>query len=245
MALVSIIMPAYNAEKTIKKSIESVQAQSFTDWELLITDDGSTDKTRDIVLTLANADGRIKYLVNKGASGAWSARNNSINAAKGTYIAFLDSDDTWLPEKLTLQINAMVAFNVNASHGAYSRVVESGQVIGVKKSAKLVCLNDMLKKNCIGNLTGIYNAKALGKFYQKAVGHEDYAMWLDILKTTDSVGIEQPIASYLVAQNSLSSNKLKAACWHFNILKKHERVGFFSIWYYFSYYIICAVKSRV
>ncbi|MBE0421295.1 glycosyltransferase family 2 protein [Pseudoalteromonas nigrifaciens] len=245
MSLVSIIMPAYNAEKTIKKSIVSIQNQTYGCWELLVTDDNSTDATRSIVLELAKSDERIKYFPNKGKSGAWSARNNSIKVAEGEYIAFLDSDDTWLPQKLTMQISEMKTKNVNASHSTYYRVLDTGKVIGIKKASQLVTLNDMLKKNCIGNLTGIYNAKILGKFYQQEVGHEDYAMWLEVLKSTDSVGIELPMANYLVTTNSLSSNKFKAALWHFNLLRSHKKVGAFSIWYYFCCYIVSSIKSRV
>lgn len=245
MSLVSIIMPAFNAEKTIENSIRSIQNQSYTNWELLVTDDSSTDSTAKIVQELASNDKRIKYTLNKGASGAWSARNNSIKVAQGEYIAFLDSDDTWLPNKLKAQIEAMNIHNVNASHSAYYRVNESGDVLNIKKIKSRVTLKDMLKQNCIGNLTGIYNAKLLGKFYQQHIGHEDYAMWLNIIEKTDSIGIEEPVANYLVATNSLSSNKFKAATWHFKILKSSNKVNPLSVWYYFLCYVVNAVKSRV
>lgn len=244
MPLVSIIMPAFNAEKTLLASVESVLNQTLTDWELLITDDGSTDNTKNIILELAANDRRIKYFKNKGRRGAWSARNNSLSEATGDYIAFLDSDDNWLPEKLQQQVTIMGAMGVNASHCTYNRINKHGVVLGQVKAKKYVQFKDMLKKNEIGNLTGVYNAKELGKFYQSPIGHEDYAMWLEIIQETDSVGIQEPMANYLVADNSLSSNKLKAATWHFKILRKQKSITLFNIWYYFFCYCLNAIKSR-
>lgn len=245
MSLVSIIMPAFNAENTIKNSILSIQNQSYTNWELLVTDDNSIDSTAKIVQELASNDKRIKYALNKGESGAWSARNNSIKVAKGEYIAFLDSDDTWLPNKLKAQIEAMNIYNANASHCAYYRVNESGDVLNIKRIKSRVTLEDMLKQNCIGNLTGIYNSSVIGKFYQQNIGHEDYAMWLRILEKTDSVGVKEPLANYLVSTGSLSSNKVKAAKWHFNILRKQSGVNLLNVWYYFGLYIKNALTSRL
>lgn len=243
--IVSIIMPAYNAEKTIVKSLESVLNQSFEDWELLITDDNSTDSTKDIILRYVKLDNRIKYFLNSGVNGAWSARNNSLRKVSGKFVAFLDSDDMWYPAKLALQLEAIDETGESACHSAYDRVNVEGLKIGYKAAKKLVTFEDMLKKNEIGNLTGIYDREKLGVFFQQAIGHEDYAMWLKILKNTNSVGVQMPLASYRVDNTSLSANKLQAAKWHFNILKNQDNVNYFNIWYYFFCYTYNALKLRV
>ncbi len=238
-------MPAYNAQHTIIQSIESILKQTHTQWELLVTDDNSTDGTKDIILNYAAKDDRIKYYLNHGVSGAWSARNNSLKYISGEYVAFLDSDDTWEPSKLVLQLEAMVENGVYASHTAYNRVDSVGAFLGFKKAKKLVTYKDMLKGNQIGNLTGIYSVSKLGVVMQEPIGHEDYDMWLRILTQTDSVGVSSPLANYRVHTNSLSANKFKAAIWHFKILKKQKFISPINIWYYFMCYFINAIKSRV
>ncbi|MDP2636866.1 MULTISPECIES: glycosyltransferase family 2 protein [unclassified Pseudoalteromonas] len=245
MSLISIIMPAYNAQYTIAQSIESILKQTHTEWELLVTDDNSTDTTKEIVLSYATKDKRIKYYLNDGVAGAWSARNNSLKYLSGEYVAFLDSDDTWESSKLALQLEAMLKSGVYASHTAYNRITSNGEVLGFKKAKKLVTYKNMLKKNEVGNLTGMYNVSKLGVIMQEPIGHEDYNMWLTILEKTDSIGVTTPLANYRVHSGSLSANKLKAAVWHFKILKKQECISSISILYYFLHYIISAVKSRV
>ena len=246
MSKVSIIMPAYNAEKTISKSIESVQAQTYKNWELIITDDKSTDSTKNIIQKYAKEDLRVKYFSNNSdKSGAWAARNNSLKNVKGRYIAFLDSDDTWLPCKLQDQLVAMRSSGCSASHSAYYRVNKAGNYLGMKKAKKIVSYNDMLRKNHIGNLTGIYDVTKIGVVFQENVGHEDYDMWLRILQKTDSVGVQESCANYLVQPNSLSSNKLKAATWHYNILKKQPNVNRFKVYLLFICYCFSAIKARI
>ena len=237
-------MPAYNAQNTIAQSIESILKQTHTQWELLVTDDNSTDATKEIILSYAAKDDRIKYYLNDGVSGAWSARNNSLKYISGDYVAFLDSDDTWEPPKLALQLRAMLENGVYASHTAYNRVDSKGTFLGLKKAKKLVTYKEMLKGNEIGNLTGIYNVRKLGVMIQKPIGHEDYDMWLRVLAQTDSVGISSPLANYRVHTNSLSANKVKAAIWHFQILKNQKCISLVNVWYYFICYFINAIKSR-
>ena len=242
---VSIVMPAFNGEVSISKSIDSILSQSYKNFELLITDDNSTDSTSDIIFEYKNKDDRVKYLLNSEDKGAHSARNNSIKNATGTYIAFLDSDDSWYPKKLELQIEAMKKSNCLASHSSYYRVDEGGNYISLVNPLEKITYKDMLTHNHIGNLTGIYNAKVLGKFYQKNIGHEDYEMWLRILEKTDSIGVLEPLASYTVANGTLSSNKIKAAKWHYNILRNEVGLNFFKSSFYFVHYVFNAIKIRI
>ncbi|OBU32396.1 glycosyltransferase family 2 protein [Photobacterium phosphoreum] len=242
--LVSVIMPAFNAEKTVVKAIESVIGQTYLNIELVITDDNSTDDTVNIIKQYCNIDHRIVYLKNSNGKGSSNARNNSIKHSSGDFISFLDSDDIWHPKKLELQIEAMNKNNCLASHSSYYRVDESGNNISLVKPREKVTYKDMLTHNHIGNLTGIYNSKVLGKFYQKNIGHEDYEMWLRILSKTDSISVLEPLASYTVSTNSLSANKLKAAKWHYNILRNEIGLNTLKSSFYFSHYVYNAIKTR-
>lgn len=244
--LVSIIMPAYNAGKTISQSIESVINQSYPDLELIITDDNSLDNTLEIARSYAQKDPRVKILKNKLDKGVSNARNNSIQQAKGEYISFLDSDDSWDWHKLEKQITAMNESGLLASHASYYRCNEQGEIIGKVACKDIVNFSNMLNYNHIGNLTGIYNANKLGKFYQKEIGHQDYEMWLRILKKTSSIGIKDYSAFYTVSETSISANKFKAAYWHYNILASHfSKRSYHKKFYFFGNYITYNLKKRI
>ncbi|SMY35972.1 glycosyltransferase family 2 protein [Photobacterium andalusiense] len=241
--LVSIIMPAYNCESTIRESIKSVLNQTYSNFELVITNDNSTDNTKYIIEEFSKKDKRIKVYLNGYLPGAANARNNSIKKATGSIISFLDSDDVWLENKLQKQISVMISDDKNVVHSSYNRMNDKGNILSTVISKDKVTYNDMLKNNYIGNLTGMYNCLHLGKFYQKNIGHEDYDMWLRILSKTDSVGINDVLACYRVSKLSLSSNKIQAAKWHFNILR--ERVSLIKSVYYLSNYIISSFVFRI
>lgn len=165
--LISIVMPAYNVEKYISDSIDSVLNQEINDFELIIIDDNSQDNTADVINKYS--DPRIVLITNLTNLGVSATRNIGIRAANGKYIAFLDSDDIWLPHKLSLQITQLnngwdvvssnyIAFESNTDN----KVVE-------RKSPNVISYSDMLKSNFIGNLTGIYNVQKIGKIYQKKI----------------------------------------------------------------------------
>jgi glycosyltransferase involved in cell wall biosynthesis len=235
--LVSIITPAYNAQRFIDKCIESVIAQSYQNWEMIIVDDGSTDETLEIIQQYINQDYRVILFSNDINLGASKSRNIAIKEAKGDYIAFLDSDDVWLPKKLEMQIELMDIEGVEMSYSNYEVIDEEGYVISNFKAPTKVTYNDMLKTSYIGTLTTIYSTKELGKIYFKDVGHEDYLLKLDILKEIDyAVGINQPLAQYRIVQDSLSNNKLKSASWQWKIYREYENIPLFkSILYFISY----------
>lgn len=239
---VSIIMPSYNAAKTIIKSINSVIEQTYPYWELIIVDDCSSDTTYDIVSKVIDA--RVKLISLQENSGSpVTPRNVAIKEATGDYIAFLDSDDYWLPNKLCLQLSMMHEHHCLVCHGSYYRV--QGEARSLIQAEKIVDYNSMLSGNKIGNLTGIYNCKIIGKAFQKHIGHEDYLMWLNILQGQFSVGVSEPIACYTVSPDSVSSNKIRSAMWHFNILRKHTRLSKGSLILMLFSYIFNAVKKRL
>ena len=229
--LISIITPCYNAEKYIVQTIESVLCQTRTDWEMLVVDDCSTDGTADIVLQYAKDDPRIKYFKTVNPSGSPTLpRNIGIENATGRYIAFLDSDDLWLPTKLEEQVKTLVA-NPNAAvvFSCYDKINEKGEQLGrVDTSVSKVSYEELLYGNVIGCLTGMYDTEKVGKVFMRYVGHEDYVLWLEILKkgyvAVNTCNVQ---AMYRVRSGSVSADKFKAARWQWNIYRNVECLSIF------------------
>lgn len=209
--LVSIITSSYNCADYIGETIESIQAQTYESWELLITDDCSTDNTLDIINEYASRDSRIKVFSLWTNGGAGAARNNSIKYAEGRYIAFCDSDDKWLPEKLEQQLNLMARNRAACCYGSYYEIDEAGQRLRIIPSKSVLTLKEEKHANKIGMLTGIYDTLLIGeKIYMPLIRkRQDWAMWLKVLLICGSaVGVQEPIAEYRIRPNSLSRNKL-------------------------------------
>lgn len=240
-SLVSVITPTYNAELFIEQTIASVRAQTYTNWEMIIVDDASTDKTTTIIQKYAAEDSRIKYHILKTNSGAAIARNTAIKKATGMYIAFLDADDLWMPEKLTKQIAFMQKKNIQVCFASYELMNESGESLGkMVKALPKVDFSKMLKSNYIGNLTGIYNAKTLGKVYMPNIRkRQDWALWLALIKNVGyAYSIEEPLAKYRLRENSISSNKLNLLKYNYTIYRKALKFGAFKSGLYLIRFLI-------
>lgn len=248
--LVSIIMPAYNAENLISDSINSVLSQTYKNFELIVIDDYSQDQTSQVVENFILKDKRVKLIKNIKNKGVAETRNTGLDQAKGDYVAFLDSDDKWVEDKLEKQLAVLKERNdVDVVYGSYYRFNSDG-VKNVVKVLKLLDKKKLLKGNPIGNLTAIYNFKKYPEIRQKKIGHEDYLFWLEIFNSSPDVkgiGIQEPIAYYRVAEDgkNLSGNKLKAATWTWSIYRKHLKLNLISSLFYFSIYIFRAVMKRV
>ena len=221
---VSIITPTYNSSQFICETIDSILNQSYIHWELLITDDCSNDNTWDILLKYAKKDSRIKIFGLDKNSGAGIARNNSIKEASGKYIAFCDSDDIWLPNKLECQINFMEKNNYDLSFSSCSKINEQRKHLGEIKAKNKVSYKIMLRNNYIPCLTAMYNVHTLGKQYMSEIRkRQDWALWLKILKQTNfAYGIQEPLAQYRIREKSLSSSKLTLLKSNWNIYKNVE-----------------------
>ncbi len=208
--LVSIIMPTFNSAQHVEESIKSILAQTYTNWELIITDDNSTDDTRLILQRYASEHKRIKYFFLYKNSGAGYCRNNSIKHATGRYIAFCDSDDSWTPDKLERQLDLMEQKKCCLCYSAYYTCdEEDGSINGIVKVPEKLTLKDMKHDNKIGCLTGIYDSTWFGKFYMPTFRkRQDWGMFLKIMiKCEVAYGINEPLAYYRVNENSISSNK--------------------------------------
>lgn len=247
--LVSIIMPMYNSADYVGEAVTSVIHQTYTNWELLVVDDGSNDGSNEIIEDFVKKDPRIRLLHNDRHINMPSApRNFGLLHAKGRFIAFLDSDDCWLPGKLEEQLplfdDAQVAV-VYSNYEKTGRVTErSSRVV---KAPPTTDYKHLLFGNIIGNLTGIYDRSKVGTVIILDVHHEDYAMWLEILKkgfiakNTNSV-----TALYRVADESVSSNKLKLLSWQWNIYRQVEHLSWSkSVWCYLHYAYNAYRKQRI
>ena len=248
MPQVSIIMPCHNGAATIADSIRSVQNQTYTDWELIVVDDASSDDSLRIVNEIASSDSRIKLLCNEKSSGLPATpRNVGIEAATGRYIAFLDCDDEWLPTKLEHQLPLFAVRNVAVVFSYYSKMGGEGDLWNsVIKSPAVVNFRRLLKGDCIGNLTGVYDTEKCGKIFQKEIHHEDYLMWLEILqKGFVALNTNTCEAFYRIQANSVSGNKFKTMRWHWHILRKELNLSFTKTCLFFTCYAVQGVLKKL
>ncbi len=207
--LVSIIMPSYNGEMYISQTINSIVAQSYRNWELLITDDCSSDKTVEIVKDYVAKDPRIKLYRLEKNSGPGVARNNSIEEAHGRYLAFCDSDDRWLPNKLEQQLTLLAKKDAACCYGAYYECDGRGNRVSILHVKPILSFKQEKHANQIGMLTGLYDTVKVGKVFMPTIRkRQDWAMWLHVIKKCRfAVGITDPIAEYHIRDNSVSRNK--------------------------------------
>lgn len=248
--LVSIIMPAYNVEKLISDSINSVLSQTYKNFELIVVDDYSQDQTSQIVENFILKDKRVKLIKNIKNKGVAETRNTGLDHASGDFVAFLDSDDKWVENKLEKQLDIFAKYtDIDIVYSSYYRFNSSG----IGKAVRVphfLNKKKILKGNPIGNLTAIYNFQNFPTIRQKKIGHEDYLFWLEIFNSSKNVkgfGIQEPLAYYRVAEDghSISGNKLKAAGWTWRIYREHLQLSLISSLFYFSYYMIKAILKRV
>lgn len=241
MPQVSIIMPCHNGEKYISDAISSVISQTFSDWELLIVDDNSTDGSVKVIEDFCKKDSRIELLHTEKSTGLpATARNVGIKNASGRFIAFLDCDDMWLPTKLARQVPLFETKNVAVVFSYYAKMNGSGDYGGSSISSPVFVSYDyMLNGNCIGNLTGMYDTQKCGKVFQKEIHHEDYVMWLEILKKGFfALNTNTVEAVYRESKSSVSGSKLKIFKWQWNILRRELKIPFLKSAKYFLRYAV-------
>lgn len=226
--MVSIVMPTYNAERYIEEAIQSVVNQTFTDWELLVVDDCSTDRTGDIVLKFSDSDKRIRYFKQHINGGAARSRNRAIQEAGGEYLAFLDCDDIWMPEKLERQLAFMKEGNFDFSCTAYAFIDEQGNrtgkaVLPFRKAGYRLCL---YYGNCVGNSTAMLRIGKTGKVYSPEIRkRNDFALWLRALRRTSYVyGIQEVLGEYRVRKNSLSAKKMGLFRYQWDLYRNVEKL---------------------
>ncbi|MGE6167751.1 glycosyltransferase family 2 protein [Aeromonas media] len=243
--IVSVIMPTYNSASTILRSVESVQQQDYPFWELLITDDFSTDSTVELVKELSKKDSRINIVVNSDNSGAGFSRNQSIKRARGKYIAFLDSDDIWLPNKLSTQIKYMEETGAIFTYTAYQKFSDAG-LGGIIMPPTRVTYHQLLKGCVIGCLTVMYNSDVLGRQTMPLIRkRQDFGLWLKLLKICNEAhGIPEVLAQYRT-DSGMSQNKLNAAHYQWRLYRDVVGLNLIqSVWYFGWYAINGFIKYR-
>lgn len=243
---VSIITPTYNSEKFVSETIDSVLAQTYQDWEMLITDDCSTDNTWNIISAYADKDSRIKIFKLEQNSGAGVARNNSIKEAMGRFIAFLDSDDLWYPEKLEKQVAFMLDCNASLCFSSYLLFDDFVGIKGKVQAPKCVNYSKELKANYIGLSTAVYDLSLVDKHYFPLMRkNEDWAMWLDLLKKIEcGFGLQEELVKYRVGHISVSSSKLSLLKYNWEIYRKIEKFSLIkSSWYFVRFFVYYFAKK--
>lgn len=241
--LVSIITPLYNSEKYIAETIESVLAQTYTNWEMIIVDDCSKDNGVRVVEEYQKKDKRIKLYKNEINRGVSYTRNKAIDLANGKYIAFLDSDDLWKKEKLEKQIKFMEDNNVVLSYTAYEKMNEDGSKRGEIRVPDKLDYNELLKNCLINCITGVYKKEFFKNIKFKETKVEDYIFWLEMFKKIDfASGLNESLAIYRVNNNSRSSNKIDIVKFHWKIYREIEKLNVFKAIYYYLIYIKRGIK---
>lgn len=238
--LISIIMAAYNAEKTIEQAVSSVLNQTYPNFELLVVNDCSKDGTVELVKEIATKDSRVHLISNVRNSGVSYTRKHGLEEAKGLWIAILDSDDAWAPEKLEKQIALQKRMNADLLFTGSAFMDSDGQPIDWYLHAPAeVTYRQLLKQNVLSNSSALVRKELYAKHYAIGDGmHEDFAIWLSILKEgKKAYGVDEPLLIYRIAKTSKSGNKVKAAKMNWNTYR-YIGLNPLSAFYYECWYVI-------
>ena len=230
-SLVSIITPCFNSEKYISQAIQSVISQTHENWELLLVDDCSSDETFAILLNFTSQDARIKAFKLDNNSGAGVARNFAIQQVQGNYIAFLDADDLWKPEKLEKQLNFMQTQNIPFTFSFYETIDETGNFRNeILTTPSKITYKQLYFCNWIGNLTGIYSVDFFGKIPISPIKkRQDWMLWLQIVKQIKTASpVLESLAYYRVREDSISASKWKLIKYNFKVYRNFHQRNFIS-----------------
>ena len=241
--LISVITPTYNCAKFIEYTIESVRAQSYKQWEMIIVDDCSTDNTKKIVDKFIKEDNRIKYFCLENNSGAAIARTKEMELAKGAYMAFLDSDDIWPEDKLKKQLIFMKQNGFSFTCTAYEQIDEDGNSLNrIIQTVSKADYNRVLLDCPVGNSTVMYNVEKMGKFEVPNIRkRNDDALWLQMLKKEKYIyGMNSVLMKYRIRQNSISSNKFKVIKYHWILYRDIEHLSIARSIFHIMYW--CVIK---
>ena len=239
--LVSIIMAAYNAEKTIELAIESVLNQTYSNFELLVINDCSKDGTAKLVEDFSAKDNRVRLISNEKNSGVSFIRKHGLEEANGSWIAILDSDDAWAPEKLEKQIELQNRTNADLLFTGSAFMDSEGRPIDWYLHAPAeATYRQLLKQNVLSNSSALVRKELYAKHYAVGDGmHEDFAIWLSILKEgKKAYGVDEPLLIYRIAKSSKSGNKIKAAKMNWNTYRyvglNVVEAAYYEAWYMFK-----------
>ncbi len=244
---VSIIVPVYNAANYIEQTIQSILAQDYGNWELLLVENGSTDES--VTKIQAFDDPRIRLIVMDGNAGAANARNEGMRQATGTYVGYIDADDLWVADKLSKQLHFMrekgAAFAFTGYEFADENAVGTGKVVRVPAT---LSYKQALSNTTIFTSTVMFDTRLIDKdkLYMPNVKSEDSALWFQILREgVIAYGLDENLVTYRRPVNSLSSNKLEALRRIWNLYRKQEKLNIFYSMYLFVGWAFRAVRRRI
>lgn len=248
---VSIIVPVYHAEKYIEETIRHVAAQTYTDWELLLVVDGSGDRSAQVIRDYQEAEGedRLRLIVSEENMGAAKARNKGLQEARGRYIAYVDADDLWMPEKLEFELQFMrekqAAFVFSGYEFADQHGVGTGKVVHVPEQ---MSYTDALKNTTIFTSTVLFDTLLIPRelLEMPVIKSEDTALWWKVLRSGyTAYGLDRNLVLYRRPAESLSSNKVEAIRRIWNLYRRAEGLSIPRSAYYFCFWAVRAVRRRV
>ncbi len=240
MKLVSIVLPVYNSEAYLPATLDSILAQTYTAWELLLVNDASSDNSLDICQKYAAADPRIHLVALPSNHGCAFARNTALGLIQGEYVAFVDADDLWACDKLAAQMNFLEECEADITYTAYRMVNARGQLLKVLSVPAVSTFTSLLKENCIIFSTVLLRRELLqDKAFSDSFFHEDYVLLLDLLKQGAACrGLEKVLTDYRVHSRGRSMNKLNAAKYRWKIYHEYLKLGYLRSVYYFVFYAV-------
>lgn len=247
--LISIITPTWECAAYISETVQSVLAQTYTNWELLIQDDCSTDGTDNVVLPFAELDARIKYERNSEPVGAALTRNVALRRAKGKWIAFLDADDLWMPEKLEKQLYFMVKNGFSFTYTCYEEMDDEGRQTGVVvRGPNRVSKFGMFAFCWPGCLTVMYDREAIGLVQIADIKkNNDYAMWLKVCREADCYLLKEVLAKYRRGRvGSISTQGYsKLIRWHYRLWHEAEGMSVVASIFWTGVNLVCGLYKKV
>lgn len=244
--LISVIMPAYNADRYIAEAVDSVRMQTYKNWELLVLDDGSADQSCQIVQALAKEDSRIRLIKNEKNMGVARTRNRGFDLCKGSYVALLDADDLWHPTKLEKQLALLEQTGAQLAYSSYAIVNSQGQKVkGDYLVPETVTFRELLKENVIGCSAVLLRSELLQKHrFQTDFFHEDYVLWLQLLQEGyRAVGCRDVLLSWRFVENSRSFNKKKAAKNRWRIYRDYLHLPLHRSLWAFGHYALRSLRK--
>lgn len=247
MGLTSIVTPAYNAERYLAQTVASVQRQSYPDWELLVVDDSSQDRTRAIVVEQARRDPRVRLIALERNGGPAMARQAAVDAARGRYVAFLDSDDVWLPTKLERQLEFMRQRAAGLSFTAFRRMsADSNRVGRLIHVPSMLTYAELLGNTAIATSTAMIDRGLTGPFGMVKTYYDDFALWLEITRRGfPAFGLDEDLMRYRVLGGSVSRNKGRSAMMVWRTYREVEKLGIVqSSWCFARYAVNAFAKYR-
>jgi teichuronic acid biosynthesis glycosyltransferase TuaG len=239
--LVSIITPTFNSAKFIAETIQSVQNQTYQNWELIIVDDGSSDETVSIIQQIQKTETRIQLVIQPKNVGPAVTRNNGISLAQGKYLTFLDADDLWFPDFIQNSITSIQQTKVPFVFSSYRRADESLNFVYSDFIVPLkVTYTDILKSNSISCLTAFLDVAALGKKFMPIIHkRQDMGLWLQYLKEIPFAhGIQEPKAIYRIRKNSLSRKKSDLIKYQWQFYREVEKLTVIQSIYYMGHWMV-------